>query len=132
MPKVGSKHFPYTPKGKKAAEAYEKKVKSKGKSKFSVMIQGTLKAHLVNMIKGVTNGWSKTVELVGTGYRAEIKGTDLILAIGFSHPVVISAPSGISFAIDKSKIKISVVVIAKNEEKRIGSGRSRSHVWLCL
>jgi large subunit ribosomal protein L6 len=53
-----------------------------------------------NMVVGVTEGYSKTLEIVGTGYRVQAKGSDLEFALGFSHPVVVKAPDGISFAVE--------------------------------
>jgi large subunit ribosomal protein L6 len=53
-----------------------------------------------NMVIGVTDGFSKTLEIVGTGYRVQAKGKDLEFALGFSHPVPVPAPEGISFAVE--------------------------------
>jgi large subunit ribosomal protein L6 len=53
-----------------------------------------------NMVVGVTEGFSKTLEIVGTGYRVQAKGNDLEFALGFSHPVLVTAPDGISFAVE--------------------------------
>jgi large subunit ribosomal protein L6 len=75
-------------------------------SKFGRAIQGTVRSHIVNMIKGVTEGWSKKLELVGTGYRAEIKDNNLVLTVGFSHPVIINAEEGIKFGIEKNTITV--------------------------
>ena len=58
------------------------------------------------MIEGVTKGWSKKLELVGTGFRSELKGADLVLTIGFSHTVTVKAPEGIKFTIEKNVITI--------------------------
>ncbi len=69
-------------------------------------IHGTTRAILQNMVKGVKDGWQKKLELVGTGYRAEIKGTALSIAIGYSHPVVVEAPKGITFKVEKSDITV--------------------------
>jgi large subunit ribosomal protein L6 len=52
------------------------------------------------MVVGVTEGFSKTLEIVGTGYRVQAKGKDLEFALGFSHPVPVPAPEGISFAVE--------------------------------
>jgi large subunit ribosomal protein L6 len=52
------------------------------------------------MVVGVTDGFSKTLEIVGTGYRVQAKGSDLEFALGFSHPVPVAAPDGISFAVE--------------------------------
>lgn len=70
-------------------------------------LHGTLARILENAIKGVSEGWSKTLELVGTGYRARLEGNSLVLAIGFSHPVKIDPPVGIGFVIEENKIIIS-------------------------
>ena len=56
------------------------------------------------MVIGVTAGWTKTLELSGTGFRSSVAGTNLNLALGFSHPVVIKAPDGITFEINENKI----------------------------
>jgi large subunit ribosomal protein L6 len=53
-----------------------------------------------NMVVGVTDGFSKSLEIVGTGYRVQAKGKDLEFALGFSHPVPVVAPDGISFAVE--------------------------------
>lgn len=69
-------------------------------------LHGTFRALIANMVKGVSEGWSKELELVGTGYRAEASAKDLVLNVGFSHPVKIEAPEGISFEIEKTKITV--------------------------
>ena len=61
-----------------------------------------------NMVVGVTEGFERTLELVGVGYRAALKGSDLSLQLGFSHEVDIAPPAGVSFAVPKqTEIKIS-------------------------
>jgi len=69
-------------------------------------IHGLVRSLLANMVKGVTDGWTKTLELNGTGYRASTTGEELALALGFSHPVNIKAPAGISFEVKENKITI--------------------------
>jgi large subunit ribosomal protein L6 len=61
---------------------------------------GLTRTLVANMVKGVTDGYSKTLEIVGTGYRVQAKGSDLEFALGFSHPVVVSAPDGITFTVE--------------------------------
>lgn len=78
----------------------------KEQTKRGKSIYGTTRTIISNMVKGVSEGWSKTLELVGTGYRGEVSGTKLILNVGFSHPVIIEAPEGISFAVEKNDIII--------------------------
>jgi large subunit ribosomal protein L6 len=62
-------------------------------------LHGLTRSLVANMVEGVTNGYSKTLELQGVGYRATMKGRDLELALGFSHPVSIAAPDGIDFEV---------------------------------
>jgi large subunit ribosomal protein L6 len=82
-------------------------VTTKGKSKQAMANFGTSRALLNNMVLGVTEGWKKELELVGTGYRAEVNGTTLVLTIGLSHPVKIEAPEGIAFSVEKSIINVA-------------------------
>lgn len=69
-------------------------------------LQGLVKTHISNAVKGVTDGWTKSLELSGTGYRAAVAGSNLQLALGFSHPVVIAAPEGISFVVKENLITV--------------------------
>lgn len=69
---------------------------------------GTVRANIQNMVTGVTKGFEKDLELQGVGYRAAMKGKDLELSLGYSHPVVYKAPPGIVFASAKpTEIKIT-------------------------
>ena len=54
---------------------------------------GTMRAHIANMVEGVTGGFTKTLEIVGTGYRAAMEGKTLVLQLGFSHPIRSSPPA---------------------------------------
>lgn len=65
-------------------------------SRFSTAIAGTTRSLLANMIRGVTEGFEKKLELVGVGYRAQTQGNRLNLTLGFSHPVEFQIPEGIS------------------------------------
>ncbi len=62
---------------------------------------GLTRTLLNNMIVGVTNGYQTDLEINGVGYRAEVKGSDLVLSLGYSHPVVYPLPSGISVDVEK-------------------------------
>jgi len=63
-------------------------------------LHGLSRSLIANMVTGVTTGYAKTMEIVGVGYRVQAKGKDLEFALGFSHPVVISPPDGISFRVE--------------------------------
>ncbi len=62
-------------------------------------LHGLTRSLVANMVEGVTNGFEKRLEIQGVGYRAQLKGKDLELALGYSHPVPIKAPDGIEFEV---------------------------------
>lgn len=70
-------------------------------------IQGLNRSLIANAILGVSNGWSKTLRLVGVGYRVETDGHNLSLMVGFSHPVKYKGPEGITFTVKENDIIIS-------------------------
>ena len=76
-------------------------------------LHGLTRALLANMVQGVNEGFSKTLDLVGTGYRADQQGKDLVLNVGYSHPVDIPAPEGISFQLEERGKRIIVSGIDK-------------------
>src|SRR5262252_2516333 len=61
---------------------------------------GTMRANIANMVAGVTAGFSKTLEIVGTGYRANMDGKNLVLQVGYSHPVVFTPPEGVTIQVE--------------------------------
>jgi len=64
-------------------------------------LHGLSRTLIANMVVGVTDGYRKSLEIAGTGYRVTAKGTDLEFALGFSHPVVVPAPAGITFTVER-------------------------------
>jgi large subunit ribosomal protein L6 len=62
-------------------------------------LHGLTRSLIANMVEGVTNGYEKSLEIQGVGYRAQLQGSKLVLALGYSHPVEIDAPSGIDFEV---------------------------------
>ena len=83
--------------------AFEKQVDTV----FTRALIGTYASHIMNMIHGVTEGFEKKLVIEGVGFRAEVKGTTLEMALGFSHPVVMDIPTGLSVAVEKSLITVS-------------------------
>lgn len=69
-------------------------------------LHGLYRSLVANMVRGVTEGYSKELEMTGIGYRANVEGTDLVMAVGFSHPVKIAAPGGIKFSVNEGKIRV--------------------------
>ncbi|SDQ14245.1 50S ribosomal protein L6 [Quadrisphaera sp. DSM 44207] len=68
--------------------------------RLSKSLHGLTRTLLANMVVGVTEGYTKRLEIVGTGYRVQARGADLEFALGFSHPVLVGAPDGITFAVE--------------------------------
>jgi large subunit ribosomal protein L6 len=75
-------------------------LKSSTKSEAGAM-HGLMRSHIANMVKGVTEGFKKDLEINGVGFRANLKGKELELLLGFSHPVLYKIPEGINVAVEK-------------------------------
>lgn len=86
---------------------------------------GLTRTLIANMIEGVTNGYSKKLVLVGVGYRAALKGKDLELSLGYSHPVTVEAPEGITFECP-SQTEIIVSGISKEQ---VGQMAANVRAW---
>ncbi|MFB9071680.1 50S ribosomal protein L6 [Citricoccus parietis] len=69
-------------------------------------LHGLTRTLISNMIVGVTDGYEKQLEVIGTGYRVLAKGSDLEFALGYSHPVPVKAPEGISFKVEGNKVTV--------------------------
>ena len=83
-------------------------VSPRGETQRHRAMWGLSRTLIANMVKGVTEGYETTLEMVGVGYRGAMKGSALELQLGFSHPVIIDPPAGITFAVPKqTEIKIS-------------------------
>jgi len=76
-------------------------------------LHGLTRALLANMVTGVSKGFQKDLEIVGVGYRAELQGAKLVLFLGYSHPVEVEPPEGITFDVDRGGRKFSVSGIDK-------------------
>ena len=77
-------------------------------------IQGLTRSLVANMVDGVSKGFEKTLEINGIGYRAEMKGTSIVLNLGFSHPIDFPMPEGISASVDKNNV-IKIMGIDKEK-----------------
>ncbi len=76
-------------------------------SVFSKALIGTYASHLMNMIEGVTKGFEKKLIVEGVGFRSEIKGKELHMQLGFSHPVIMEIPEGITATAEKNIITVT-------------------------
>jgi len=83
---------------------------------FHKALHGTIRQVIANMITGVTEGFSKTLEIVGVGYRAALKGQDLELSVGYSKPVIYKKPDGIDFEVPAPNI----IVVKGIDKEKVG------------
>lgn len=108
--KLGELELEVNPNMKVEVEGEELKVTRPDDAKQSRAIHGLTRALIQNMVTGVTEGYSKTLDIVGVGYRAEMKGKNLLLNIGYSHPIYFEPPDGITVETPaQNQIKISGV-----------------------
>jgi len=83
---------------------------------FHRSLHGLTRTLIANMVEGVTKGYEKRLEIVGVGYRAALKGSDIELALGFSHPVLVRAPKGIEFEVPAP----NRITIRGNDKQAVG------------
>jgi len=82
----------------------------------NMAMAGTFRALMANMVAGVSEGFSKKLQLVGVGYRAQLQGKDLSLALGFSHPVVYQTPEGITIETPSQ----TEIIVSGCDKQRVG------------
>ena len=92
------------------------KVAPRSGSRFATAIAGTMRAILANMVKGVSDGFERKLELVGVGYRAQAQGKKLNLTLGFSHPIEYDVPEGISVETPSQ----TEIIIKGADKQRVG------------
>jgi large subunit ribosomal protein L6 len=92
-------------------------VSVKGKGQSHKALHGLYRSLINNMVIGVTTGWSKTLELTGVGYKAQVSGEDLVLNLGYSHPVKFAKPQGIQIAVLEKEGRI---VISGADKQLVG------------
>jgi large subunit ribosomal protein L6 len=89
-------------------------------------LHGTTRALIQNMVTGVSEGFSKSLVVEGVGYRAEMKGKQLVMALGYSHPVPVDAPPGITFAVDE---KTKTITISGVDRELVGQVAADIRSW---
>jgi large subunit ribosomal protein L6 len=88
--------------------------------KQSLALHGTTRALIANLVKGVSEGFSKALEIVGTGYRAQMSGKSVVLQVGHSHPVSYAPPAGVEIAVE-SPTRLTVKGIDKELVGRVAA-----------
>ncbi len=88
-------------------------------------LHGLTRTLVANMVTGVTQGFSKRLEIQGVGYRAALRGSDLEMQLGFSHPVTVKAPEGISFEVPQP----TQIVVSGSSKQQVGEVAARIRKW---
>ena len=101
-------------------------VERRGDERQVRALHGLSRALLNNMVVGVSTGFSKVLQIEGVGYRAELKGKDLVMALGYSHPVVVPPPQGITFAVDE---KARTITISGPDKEQVGQVAADIRKW---
>jgi large subunit ribosomal protein L6 len=102
-------------------------VKRPSESKLHKGLHGLSRTLIYNMVEGVTKGFEKRLEINGVGYRANVQGTKLVLSLGFSHPVEVDPPEGITVSIDQEKKNVIIISGINKQEVRELAAKIRSY-----
>jgi large subunit ribosomal protein L6 len=119
-PKGTLSHTIANPLTVERSEAGELVVNRPDDERLSKSLHGLTRTLVANMVTGVTDGYEKKLEIVGVGYRVTAKGRDLEFAVGYSHPVVVTPPEGITFAVE-SPTKFAVAGIDKQQVGQVAA-----------
>jgi large subunit ribosomal protein L6 len=85
-------------------------------SKKDKSLHGTYRSLIANMVKGVSSGFEKNLQIIGVGYRAKVEENDLVLQLGFSHPVIYHIPEGIKIAVGRE----NVITVSGYDKQLVG------------
>src|SRR5919109_4500806 len=88
-------------------------------------LHGLTRTLVANMVTGVTQGFSKRLEIQGVGYRAALRGSDLEMQLGFSHPVTVKAPEGITFEVPQP----TQIIVSGSSKQQVGEVAARIRKW---
>ncbi len=123
--KLGEQKLTLTELVEAKVEGNQVSVSPKTKESQARMMWGTTRANIANMVKGVSQGYSKTLEITGTGYRAAVQGKNLVVNLGFSHDVTYPIPEGIKVTCEKpTLIKVEGV-----DKRQVGQVCAELRAW---
>ncbi len=114
--KLGELKMELTDNVETKIEGNKVSVTPKTKAAAARMMWGTTRANIANMVKGVSVGYAKTLEITGTGYRAAVQGPNLVINLGFSHDVIFPIPSGIKVSCEKP----TLIKIEGMDKRQVG------------
>ncbi len=114
--KLGELHLSLTDAIEAKVEGGKISITPRSKAATSRMMWGTTRANVANMVKGVSVGYAKTLEITGTGFRAAVQGKNLVVNLGFSHDVVYPIPEGIKISCEKP----TLIKVEGTDKRQVG------------
>ena len=114
--KLGELSLALTPNVEAVVEANEVRVAPKSAAADARMMWGTTRALVAAMVRGVSSGYEKSMEITGTGYRAAVQGGNLVINLGFSHDVVYPVPKGITITTPKP----TTITVSGIDKRQVG------------
>ena len=123
--KLGELKLPLTEHVEAKVEGNLVSVAPKNKEAQSRMMWGTTRALIANLVKGVSVGYSKSMEITGTGFRAAVQGSILVINLGFSHDVVYPIPAGIKISCEKP----TLIKVEGMDKRQVGQVAAEIRAW---
>jgi large subunit ribosomal protein L6 len=123
--KLGELHLPLTELVETKIDGNKVSVEPRTKERHARMMWGTTRANIANMVKGVSQGYTRSMEITGTGYRAAVQGKNLVLNLGFAHDVVYPIPEGIKITCERpTAVKVEGV-----DKRLVGQVAAEIRAW---
>jgi large subunit ribosomal protein L6 len=116
----------FAPEIEIALENGEVVLKRSSEARQMRALHGTTRAVLNNMVNGVSQGFTKALQVEGVGYKAEMKGKQLVMSLGYSHPIAVDPPAGISFAWDE---KARLITVSGIDRELVGQVAANLRAW---
>jgi large subunit ribosomal protein L6 len=123
--KLGELKMPLTEHVECKVEGNKVSVAPRNTQSQSRMMWGTTRANIANLVRGVSTGYAKTMEITGTGYRASVQGPNLVINLGFSHDVVFPVPAGIKITTPKP----TSIMVEGMDKRQVGQVASEIRAW---
>jgi large subunit ribosomal protein L6 len=123
--KLGELKMPLTEHVECKVDGNKVSVAPKNKESQSRMMWGTTRANIANLVRGVSTGYAKTMEITGTGYRASVQGPNLVINLGFSHDVIFPVPPGIKITTPKP----TSIMVEGMDKRQVGQVASEIRAW---
>ena len=123
--KLGELTLPLTDHVEATVDGGKVRVAPKGNERQARMMWGTTRANIANLLKGVSTGYTRSMEITGTGYRASVQGANLVINLGFSHDVVYPIPQGIKITTPKP----TTITVEGVDKRQVGQVAAEIRAW---